>query len=77
LKQSGKRSSKQAEHKKPPTSSGSEWQATMSTIRERNAVMFNNKKLHDVKFVVGSSGKNVSCIFKTQQHTNKIIRIQR
>ena len=32
------------------------WQATKSTIRERNAAMFNNPLMADIKFVVGSPG---------------------
>lgn len=33
------------------------WQATKSTVRERNAAMFNNELMADIKFVVGSDGK--------------------
>ncbi|XP_018319762.1 BTB/POZ domain-containing protein 6 isoform X3 [Agrilus planipennis] len=32
------------------------WQATKATIRERNAAMFNNELMADVKFIVGSPG---------------------
>ncbi|XP_031349878.1 BTB/POZ domain-containing protein 6 isoform X2 [Photinus pyralis] len=32
------------------------WQATKTTVRERNAAMFNNELMADVKFIVGSSG---------------------
>lgn len=32
------------------------WQATKATVRERNAAMFNNELMADVKFLVGSSG---------------------
>ena len=32
------------------------WQATKSTIRERNAAMFNNPLMADVQFVVGNPG---------------------
>ncbi|XP_075222873.1 BTB/POZ domain containing protein 3 lute isoform X1 [Lycorma delicatula] len=32
------------------------WQATKSTVRERNAAMFNNELMADVRFVVGSPG---------------------
>ncbi|XP_016128044.1 BTB/POZ domain-containing protein 3-like [Sinocyclocheilus grahami] len=32
------------------------WQGLYSTIRERNAVMFNNELMADVRFVVGQSG---------------------
>lgn len=33
------------------------WQATKSTVRERNAAMFNNELMSDISFVVGSDGK--------------------
>lgn len=33
------------------------WQASKSTVRERNAAMFNNELMADVRFVVGSPGK--------------------
>lgn len=33
------------------------WQATKPTVRERNAAMFNNELMADIKFVVGSDGK--------------------
>lgn len=32
------------------------WQATKPTVRERNAAMFNNELMADVRFVVGSPG---------------------
>lgn len=32
------------------------WQATKSTVRERNAAMFNNELMSDISFVVGSDG---------------------
>lgn len=32
------------------------WQATKGSVRERNAAMFNNELMADVKFIVGSSG---------------------
>lgn len=32
------------------------WQATKSTVRERNAAMFNNELIADIKFIVGSDG---------------------
>ncbi|XP_050404482.1 BTB/POZ domain-containing protein 6-B [Patella vulgata] len=41
-----------------PTSKASEdhnWQATQTTVRERNAVMFNNSLMSDVQFTVGIS----------------------
>ena len=34
------------------------WQATKPSVRERNAAMFNNELMADIKFVVGSDGKN-------------------
>lgn len=34
------------------------WQATKSTVRERNAAMFNNELMSDISFIVGSDGKN-------------------
>lgn len=33
------------------------WQATKPTVRERNAAMFNNDLMADIKFVVGCDGK--------------------
>lgn len=33
------------------------WQATKSTVRERNAAMFNNELMSDISFIVGSDGK--------------------
>ena len=38
------------------TTLDSNWQATKPTVRERNAAMFNNDLMADVRFVVGSSG---------------------
>lgn len=32
------------------------WQANKSTVRERNAAMFNNELMSDISFVVGSDG---------------------
>lgn len=32
------------------------WQANKPSVRERNAAMFNNELMADVKFVVGSEG---------------------
>lgn len=32
------------------------WQATKPTVRERNAAMFNNELMADIKFVVGCDG---------------------
>lgn len=32
------------------------WQATKSCVRERNAAMYNNDLMADIKFVVGSEG---------------------
>lgn len=33
------------------------WQATKPTVRERNAAMFNNDLMADIKFVVGCDGE--------------------
>lgn len=33
------------------------WQATKPTVRERNAAMFNNELMADIKFVVGGDGE--------------------
>jgi BTB/POZ domain-containing protein 3/6 len=33
------------------------WQATKPTVRERNAAMFNNELMADIKFVVGCDGE--------------------
>lgn len=35
------------------------WQATKPTVRERNAAMFNNELMADIKFVVGCDGEHV------------------
>lgn len=32
------------------------WQATKSSVRERNAAMFNNDLMADISFIVGSDG---------------------
>lgn len=32
------------------------WQATKPTVRERNAAMFNNELMADIKFIVGCDG---------------------
>lgn len=37
------------------------WQATKSTVRERNAAMFNNELMADISFIVGSDGKSYNC----------------
>ncbi|KAI5705836.1 hypothetical protein M8J76_014087 [Diaphorina citri] len=39
-----------------PNTGDPNWQASKPTVRERNAAMFNNELMADVKFVVGSSG---------------------
>lgn len=39
------------------------WQASKPTIRERNAAMFNNELMADIKFIVGSDGKFVGGFF--------------
>lgn len=36
------------------------WQATKSTVRERNAAMFNNELMADISFIVGSDGRSFS-----------------
>lgn len=33
------------------------WQATKPTVRERNAAMFNNELMADIKFIVGCDGE--------------------
>lgn len=33
------------------------WQATKPTVRERNAAMFNNELMADIKFIVGGDGE--------------------
>lgn len=40
-----------------PNTADPNWQASKPTVRERNAAMFNNELMADVKFVVGSSGE--------------------
>lgn len=41
------------------------WQATKSTVRERNAAMFNNELMADISFIVGSDGKlRCYCFFR-------------
>lgn len=39
------------------------WQATKSTVRERNAAMFNNELMSDISFIVGSDGKLSHALF--------------
>lgn len=34
------------------------WQATKTTLRERNAAMFDNELMADIRFIVGNAGKN-------------------
>lgn len=60
------------------------WQATKSSVRERNAAMFNNDLMADISFIVGSDGEWCSApqwlsaiiffllqiIFKRYRHTN-------
>lgn len=43
------------------------WQATKSTVRERNAAMFNNHLMADIQFIVGSPGKDFN-VFTTIFH---------
>lgn len=38
------------------------WQATKPTVRERNAAMFNNELMADIKFVVGCDGELMFCL---------------
>lgn len=40
-----------------PTTADPNWQATKATIRERNAAMFNNDLMSDVRFLVGCDGE--------------------
>lgn len=40
-----------------PTTADPNWQATKATFRERNAAMFNNELMSDVRFIVGCDGK--------------------
>lgn len=35
------------------------WQANKPSVRERNAAMFNNELMADIKFVVGNEGKSI------------------
>lgn len=45
------------------------WQATKPTVRERNAAMFNNELMADIKFVVGCDGELlISAFFKNVSH---------
>lgn len=36
------------------------WQATKPTVRERNAAMFNNELMADIKFLVGCDGERLT-----------------
>ncbi|XP_077299891.1 BTB/POZ domain containing protein 3 lute isoform X2 [Arctopsyche grandis] len=45
----------------PPATHDPNWQASRSTVRERNAAMFNNQLMADVKFLVGGPGQT-QCI---------------
>lgn len=38
------------------------WQATKPTVRERNAAMFNNDLMADVRFIVGGPGSTQVCL---------------
>ncbi|XP_074036981.1 BTB/POZ domain containing protein 3 lute isoform X2 [Leptinotarsa decemlineata] len=40
----------------PPGTLDSNWQASKPTVRERNAAMFNNDLMSDIKFLVGTPG---------------------
>lgn len=53
-----------------PSTLDPNWQATKPSVRERNAAMFNNELIADVKFVVGTPGEFIFQLFKFQ-----IIRI--
>lgn len=44
------------------------WQATKPTVRERNAAMFNNDLMADVRFIVGNPGSTQVSIYVLQQH---------
>lgn len=44
------------------------WQATKSSVRERNAAMFNNDLMADIRFVVGSDGKCSCYKISLQSH---------
>jgi BTB/POZ domain-containing protein 3/6 len=50
------------------------WQATKASVRERNAAMFNNELMADVKFIVGSEGK---IIFLSSLGSNLIKMIEK
>ena len=39
------------------------WQATKPTVRERNAAMFNNELMADIKFIVGCDGVLIVFLF--------------
>lgn len=39
------------------------WQATKPTVRERNAAMFNNELMADIKFIVGGDGEIIFSYF--------------
>lgn len=45
------------------------WQATKPTVRERNAAMFNNELMADIKFVVGCDGESLNALhFHSRVH---------
>lgn len=54
-----------------PNTTDPNWQASKSTVRERNAAMFNNELMADVKFLVGSSGNLVT--EKIDKPTNSMV----
>lgn len=45
------------------------WQATKPTVRERNAAMFNNELMADIKFVVGCDGE----LYKKNYQNNYVV----
>ena len=42
------------------------WQASKPTVRERNAAMFNNELMADIRFVVGSAGELLNMLLLLQ-----------
>lgn len=52
----------------PEQTSDPNWQSTKSSVRERNAAMFNNDLMSDITFIVGIAGSSSSSIQRVPAH---------
>jgi BTB/POZ domain-containing protein 3/6 len=46
------------------------WQASKPTVRERNAAMFNNELMADIRFIVGSPGTHITLLLASKSSQN-------